>query len=87
MVDITPGNNINSRDDQPILSHSKLMESPIQEQNLSAPKNYDCVVTGECGPCDKLDSAALEYFKRLDRAKYFEFQFVSAFIAFYIVLF
>ncbi|CAG8780999.1 19468_t:CDS:2, partial [Gigaspora rosea] len=30
-------------------------------QNLSAPKNYDCVATGECivgecEPCDKLDS-------------------------------
>ncbi|KAF0441495.1 N-alpha-acetyltransferase 30, NatC catalytic subunit [Gigaspora margarita] len=122
MVDITSGNNINSRDDQQISPHSKLTESPIQEQNLSASKNYDCVATGECTcelvgecePCDKLDSAALDYckqygnreeikckwngtpkngsnlpeyrpcrrVKRLERAKYFEFQFVSAFIAF-----
>ncbi|CAG8820726.1 46282_t:CDS:2, partial [Gigaspora margarita] len=40
-------NNINSHDNQQIL---KLTESPLQEQNLSAPKNYiyDCVATREC---------------------------------------
>ncbi|CAG8763899.1 44196_t:CDS:2, partial [Gigaspora margarita] len=40
-------NNINSRDDQQV---SKLTESPLQEQNFSAPKNYvyDCVATREC---------------------------------------
>ncbi|CAG8760263.1 15418_t:CDS:2, partial [Gigaspora margarita] len=61
-------NNINSRDDQQV---SKLTESPLQEQNLSAPKNYvyDCVATRECicelvGEWEPCGTVALDYCKQ-----------------------
>ncbi|CAG8559706.1 34098_t:CDS:2 [Gigaspora margarita] len=38
--DLDGGHNINSRNDQQELPHPKLTESPIQERNLSGPKNY-----------------------------------------------
>ncbi|RIB21795.1 hypothetical protein C2G38_2175589 [Gigaspora rosea] len=83
-------NNINSRDDQQVSPHSKLTESPIQEQNLSAPKNnaaldyckqygnreeIKCKWNGTPKNGSNLpDYRPCRRVKRLERVKYFEFQ-------------
>ncbi|CAG8832176.1 30133_t:CDS:2, partial [Gigaspora margarita] len=51
MVEITPGNIINSRDDQQVSPHSKLTNTGAK----SFCHVCICELAGECEPCDKLD--------------------------------